>query len=958
MKKLTYVLGFISSFICFLVLSAGFVVDAADDVEDVSTVANPRVSYMTRDSFYFGSYWQEDTNGDGVADKKDEKTPIRWQVLESTEYDAFIIADRVIDSMPYNSATEDDGACTWETSSIRAWLNDEFLDNAFTKEEQAIIKKTTVKDNGNSSYSSDGGNDTRDKIYLISHKEILDTKYGFDKRFNFRDKVKVAKATDYALNKDGLQYSYYTYTLEPGKMNTYSDGACYWWGRTIGYYQCNALTINPEGSEWDTGNLMGVYQGVRPVMHIKINELPESQLTDPVKVKIDGVKWDRISFGTYNDKPLIWRVLKVDGNEAMLLSEDAVKKDRFDLNLDKYREYYDTAKWDTCTLRQWLNEDFYNEAFSNAEKDAILLTELENKGNSNTGEAGCDNTFDHVYLLSSDDVTNESYGFPKETYVENNYRKLLRPEGEDYHDWKWWLRSPGEKYNTAFVQSSDRLDCFNGVLDFSGTNNMNTAYVRPVINVNLTKLSSEAYEEEYFEHEHTFVLNKYAAPTCTQPGRKGYYECTLCHYCYTTDGEGNKYEVDPNNVEVPATGHTGGTATCCKRAVCTKCRQEYGEFDTTKHGKTEVRNVKEVTCEEDGYTGDTYCKDCNAKIEEGNVIPAEGHTGGTASCCKKAVCERCHQEYGEVDPTNHGETEVRDAVEVTCTEDGYTGNTYCKDCNTKIEEGNVIPAEGHTGGTASCCKKAICERCHQEYGDVNPAKHGATEVRDAVEATCTEDGYSGDTYCKECNEKIDEGEIVPATGHTGGEATCCKKAVCTKCHQEYGELNPDNHSKYTETINKKPATETAEGYSGDVCCKDCGVVLKKGEVIPKLKSSKEEPTTKADSKAKDDSGKTDKQTVTAPDKAKITKLSNIKKNKFLLKFKAKSGASGYEIQYAQNKKFTKALKTVNTKKTKYTAKKLKKKKTYYVRVRAYNLDADGNKIYSNWSAVKKVKIKK
>lgn len=79
-----------------------------------------------------------------------------------------------------------------------------------------------------------------------------------------------------------------------------------------------------------------------------------------------------------------------------------------------------------------------------------------------------------------------------------------------------------------------------------------------------------------------------------------------------------------------------------------------GQLDPKNHdGGTEVKDAKAATCTEKGYTGDTYCKDCDAKIASGKVIPATGHTGGTATCCWPATCEVCGQEYGGLDAWNH-----------------------------------------------------------------------------------------------------------------------------------------------------------------------------------------------------------------------------------------------------------------------------------------------------------------
>ena len=126
------------------------------------------------------------------------------------------------------------------------------------------------------------------------------------------------------------------------------------------------------------------------------------------------------------------------------------------------------------------------------------------------------------------------------------------------------------------------------------------------------------------------------------------------------------------------------------------------------HTNTELRNVKEATCTEDGYTGDTYCTKCNEMLQYGMVIPAPGHT------------------------------EVIDAaVEPTCTETGLTEGKHCSVCNEVLVVQTVIPAPGHT-----------------------------EEIRNAKEPTDTEDGYTGDTYCSVCDTLLNHGEVIPRTGVT------------------------------------------------------------------------------------------------------------------------------------------------------------------------------------------------
>ena len=93
-------------------------------------------------------------------------------------------------------------------------------------------------------------------------------------------------------------------------------------------------------------------------------------------------------------------------------------------------------------------------------------------------------------------------------------------------------------------------------------------------------------------------------------------------------------------------------------------------------------------------------------------------------------------------------------------------------------------------------------------------------------------------------------------------------------------------------------------------------------------------------------------------KASLTSAKNSKSKQILLKYKKVSGAKGYEISYSTDKKFKKAVTKKNTAKTSYTISKLKKGKTYYVRIRAYKVDSIGKKVYGKYSSVKKVKISK
>lgn len=263
-------------------------------------------------------------------------------------------------------------------------------------------------------------------------------------------------------------------------------------------------------------------------------------------------------------------------------------------------------------------------------------------------------------------------------------------------------------------------------------------------------------------------------------------------------------------------------------SVCKACGDEKQEvLPATGHQHTEIRNKKEATCKAEGYTGDMYCKDCGEKLSDGKTIAkTTEHTwdGGkvtkAATCTEKGVktytCTVCGAtKTEEIAATGHQHTEVRNKVEATCTKEGYSGDVYCTDCGTKLSSGTEIARKAHEyeereRNEANCKRNGyilfVCKVCGDEKRKVLPkTDHQHTEIRNKEEATCTEGGYTGDTYCTDCGEKLSSGKETPATGHI--------------------------HIGY---LGKKEATCENDGYTGDAYCKDCGITLKIGKNIPAL----------------------------------------------------------------------------------------------------------------------------
>lgn len=339
----------------------------------------------------------------------------------------------------------------------------------------------------------------------------------------------------------------------------------------------------------------------------------------------------------------------------------------------------------------------------------------------------------------------------------------------------------------------------------------------------------------------------------------------------------------------------GQPATCVSGAECEFCHTHYGAVDPEKHvGGTEIKNAKPATTESEGYTGDEYCFGCGAKIAEGTVIeklpedhvhvfntykPTEGGHRAYCSCgafdesseveehtfgaftdngdgthsrtC--SVCGAVDSEPHEHEPENYDCTKPLLCVDCKAvvveahethtftgraegTKDGHTLACVCVSRNCKVTS-ELAP---HTGGSASCTSGAHCEVCGFEYTAKDATRHdGGTELRGHKNATETEKGYTGDTYCLGCGEIIAKGtdiDMLPSTHeHAFGEwmadgthhwrecacgdwsgyaAHTYENGACTVC----GALDPD-YVHVDVLVDEESGTtatpeENAEYYAG------------------------------------------------------------------------------------------------------------------------------------------------
>lgn len=222
---------------------------------------NPQISedYVLWDSVYFGNYWQEDTNGDGKADKKDKKQPIRWRVLSVNGEDAFLLADQGLDWQMYHTK---DTKVNWNDCSLRKWLNETFLNEAFSEEEQKAIIETTVQ-------TAARGNEmdtTSDKIYLLSCEEVMEEAYGFNTDPTESVDTRLATGTTYVLDEESDMLDLQE-LLDPEEAER-------WWLRSVSQNRVanNAASVCSEGDVERQGvGVNSEFLLVRPVLHLKIS---------------------------------------------------------------------------------------------------------------------------------------------------------------------------------------------------------------------------------------------------------------------------------------------------------------------------------------------------------------------------------------------------------------------------------------------------------------------------------------------------------------------------------------------------------------------------------------------------------------------------------------------------------------------------------------------------------------
>ena len=320
---------------------------------------------------------------------------IRWYVIAKTETGCTLLSEKPVIKMAFNEAGYNTTG-TWEDSTARAWLNEKFY-NTFTEEEKALIEKTHNTNPANSKYGASGGNDTDDHIFLLS----VDEANSLDKK---------------------VRHCGYWYGMKHQ----------WWWLRSPGanaHYTAYVGKGNNSDAEIDlAGDISSnEYGAVRPALNLRFADhtVPTSTDKTPAEVEIelaaisDSQVGDVVAFGRNT-----WYVADKTDGICTLLSQGPVAE-------KKYNDSKTDITWENCSLRRWLNDDYYHSRFTDKERASIITAHYTFTDADSSYGIDCGNdTDDRVYLFS---------------YSESNsVSDDIRECGLD-----WWLRSPGQKQDRA-----------------------------------------------------------------------------------------------------------------------------------------------------------------------------------------------------------------------------------------------------------------------------------------------------------------------------------------------------------------------------------------------------------------------------------------------------------------------------------------------------------------------------
>ena len=365
----------------------------------------------------FGTYEQ-----DNVIENGPEQ--IEWQVIDIQYGKIFVMSRYALDCQPLAT---DENEYTWDKSSLRTWLNDDFYNQAFSAKEKDRILTTKVTTEYKDIIT------TEDKVFLLDTSE----------------KNHYLKSLSLEGNASTLCYPT-EYAVERGvKASEKTENRCNWLLRNAKAAD-NARYVSWKRGDTDSGaDITSSDKGIRPAMWLSYENvsLKDAEVGDIVFFgtieQSTRVYDDEGIYYHFLDEPIAWIVLDVQDGKKLLTSKDGIFA-------KTYGEIYgkDPVTWETSWLRKELNSTFYDSAFSDEEKLLIKETNLTNPDNDVYGTDGGNDTTDNVFILSLPEV--EKYFGGSRT--EDNPRRscyateaLNRAGTNGYGNYcSWYTRTPGQ----------------------------------------------------------------------------------------------------------------------------------------------------------------------------------------------------------------------------------------------------------------------------------------------------------------------------------------------------------------------------------------------------------------------------------------------------------------------------------------------------------------------------------
>lgn len=449
--------------------------DEKEPIKEVKKVITPKNRALkleiSDEKLKFGYYKQNNDN----------EEPISWRILAHEDNKFLIISEDALDCVNYHNEKVD---VTWENSNIRKWLNSDFMNTAFSIEEQKIILTSKVTADYNELAKQDNqGNDTMDQVFLLSINER--------KKYFIDDNDARCIATPYA-QKQGV----FVRSVVKFKY-------CSWWLRTMGSDNLSPCSVFESGSDSAFGSSRNDNNtGVRPAMWIKIDD--KSLLDKMLKLAFKQEKY--IHFGKYpqnTDKPemIKWRVLAREDKKALIISDSILVSRPF----QKYASSGDAITWKISELRKWLNKTFINEVFSSDEQKRILTTNVilkEKKKDAPILEV----TEDKLFLLNMDEAEKYFRDYKDRQSKATLFAKNDYIYVDDNGNSPWWLNSiPSKKGKSAEVQPSGLINDYGNLMS-------SNVGIRPTLWISLK--DDKEIEKDYLavlkkEEERFITFGKY-----------------------------------------------------------------------------------------------------------------------------------------------------------------------------------------------------------------------------------------------------------------------------------------------------------------------------------------------------------------------------------------------------------------------------------------------------------------